>query len=53
MAGRKLGLAGVDEEVGVGSDVLDVVTRTLDLLGVEPDRPAADVEEPVQGEMVS
>ena len=37
VAGRKLGLAGVDEEIGVGSDVLDVVTRTLDLLGVEPD----------------
>ncbi len=53
MAGRKLGLTGVDEEIGVGSDVLDVVTRTLDLLGVEPDRAAADIKEPVQGEMAS
>ena len=44
VAGRKLGLAGVDEEVGVGSDVLAVVTHTLDLLGVK---------EPVQGEMAS
>ena len=33
VAGRKLGLAGVDEEIGAGSDVLDVVTATLDLLG--------------------
>ena len=53
VAGRKLGLTGVDEEIGVGSDVLDVVTRTLDLLGVEPDRAAADIKEPVQGEMAS
>jgi methylmalonyl-CoA mutase len=35
LAGRGLDLAGVDEEVGVGSDVLDVVTRILDQLGVE------------------
>ena len=34
VAGRNLGLAGVDEEVGVGTDVLDVVTRTLDHMGV-------------------
>jgi len=45
VAGRKLGLAGVDEEIGVGSDVLDVVTRTLDLLGVEPDRTDTGVKE--------
>ncbi|HWL45647.1 MAG TPA: methylmalonyl-CoA mutase family protein [Ilumatobacter sp.] len=32
VAGRKLELAGVDEEIGVGSDVLDVLTRTLDHL---------------------
>ncbi len=45
VAGRKLGLAGVDEEIGVGTDVLDVVTRTLDLLGVEPDpQPAMEKE---------
>ena len=30
VAGRKLDLAGVDEEVGAGSDILDVLTRTLD-----------------------
>jgi hypothetical protein len=27
-------VAGVDEEVGLGSDVLDVLTRALDALGV-------------------
>ena len=35
VAGRKLGLAGVDEEVGVGSDVLDLLTRTLDAMHVD------------------
>jgi methylmalonyl-CoA mutase len=35
LAGRGLELAGVDEEVGMGSDVLAVVTSTLDDLGVE------------------
>lgn len=34
LAGRRLNVDGVDEEVGAGSDVLDVVTRTLDHLGV-------------------
>jgi len=32
VAGRRLNLEGVDEEVGVGSDMLDVLTRTLDTL---------------------
>ena len=36
LAGRGLDLAGVDQEVGMGSDVLAVVTSTLDALGVEP-----------------
>jgi methylmalonyl-CoA mutase len=35
LAGRGLDLAGVDEEVGLGSDVLAVITSTLDALGVE------------------
>lgn len=35
LAGRRLDIAGVDEEVGMGSDVLDVLTRALDHLGVE------------------
>lgn len=34
VAGRRLGLDGVDEEMGAGSDVLDVLTRTLDHMGV-------------------
>ena len=34
LAGRGVGLAGVDEEVGLGCDVLDVLTRALDSLGV-------------------
>lgn len=34
VAGRGLGLDGVDAEIGVGSDVLDVLTRTLDEMGV-------------------
>lgn len=34
LAGRGLGLDGVDEEVGLGSDVLDTLTRALDELGV-------------------
>ncbi len=34
VAGRKLDIAGVDEEVGVGSDILDVLTRTLDAMQV-------------------
>lgn len=34
LAGRRLDIAGVDEEVGMGSDVLDVLTRALDHLGV-------------------
>lgn len=36
LAGRRLEVAGVDEEVGMGSDVLDVVTRALDHLEVAP-----------------
>lgn len=36
LAGRRLDIAGVDEEVGMGSDVLDVVTRALDHLEVAP-----------------
>jgi methylmalonyl-CoA mutase len=35
LAGRRLDIAGVDEEVGMGSDVLDVLMRALDHLGVE------------------
>ena len=35
LAGRRLDIAGVDEELGMGSDVLDVLTRALDHLGVE------------------
>ena len=35
VAGRKLGIEGVDEEVGVGSDILDVLTRTLDAMHVD------------------
>lgn len=35
LAGRGADVAGVDEEVGLGSDVLDVLTRALDALGVE------------------
>ncbi len=35
LAGRRLDVPGVDEEVGMGSDVLDVLTRTLDHAGVE------------------
>jgi methylmalonyl-CoA mutase len=34
VAGRNLDLAGVDEQVGVGSDVRDVLQRALDTLGV-------------------
>jgi len=34
LAGRGVDLAGVDEEVGVGCNVLDVLTRALDSLGV-------------------
>ncbi len=34
LAGRGADVAGVDEEVGLGSDVLDVLTRALDALGV-------------------
>ena len=34
LAGRNLGIDGVDEEVGAGSDVLDFLTRTLDRMGV-------------------
>ena len=34
LAGRRLDVPGVDEEVGMGTDVLDVLTRALDLLGV-------------------
>ncbi len=33
LAGRGLDIAGVDEEVGAGSDVLDFLTRTLDRIG--------------------
>lgn len=36
IAGRRLDIPGVDEEVGLGSDVLDFLTRTLDTLGVAP-----------------
>lgn len=32
LAGRRLDVPGVDEEVGMGSDVLDVLTRVLDHL---------------------
>lgn len=35
LAGRGVDVPGVDEEVGLGSDVLDVLTRALDSLGVE------------------
>lgn len=34
LAGRGVDLPGVDEEVGLGCDVLDVLTRALDSLGV-------------------
>jgi methylmalonyl-CoA mutase len=34
LAGRKLGIAGVDEEVGLGSDVCDIIARALDAIGV-------------------
>jgi methylmalonyl-CoA mutase len=34
LAGRGADVAGVDEEVGLGSDVLDVLSRALDALGV-------------------
>lgn len=34
VAGRNIDLPGVDEELGVGSDALDVLTRALDALGV-------------------
>jgi len=34
VAGRGTGVDGVDEEVGLGSDVLDFLTRALDTLGV-------------------
>jgi methylmalonyl-CoA mutase len=36
VAGRKVRPAGVDEEIGMGSDVLAVLTRALDELGVTP-----------------
>lgn len=35
LAGRGLGIDGVDEEIGLGIDALDVLTRTLDRLGVD------------------
>ncbi len=35
LAGRGIDLDGVDEEVGLGTNVLDVITRALDELGVE------------------
>lgn len=35
LAGRGADVPGVDEEVGLGSDVLDVLTRALDAMGVE------------------
>lgn len=34
LAGKGANVAGVDEEFGVGSDVLDVLTRALDWMGV-------------------
>lgn len=34
LAGKGAGIDGVDEEVGLGCDVLDVLTRALDSLGV-------------------
>lgn len=34
VAGRNVELTGVDEEVGIGTDALDVLTRALDELGV-------------------
>lgn len=33
LAGRGMQLPGVDEQIGVGSDVLDVLTRALDMMG--------------------
>lgn len=35
LAGRGADVPGVDEEVGLGSDVLDVLSRALDALGVK------------------
>lgn len=41
-AGRQLGLPGVDEEIGMGVDVLDVLTRALDhLLDTQPSSQGA------------
>ena len=37
LAGRGLDIEDVDEEVGVGSDVLDLLTRTLDHLLADPE----------------
>ncbi|MDP4667238.1 MAG: hypothetical protein NWS62_00595, partial [Gaiellales bacterium] len=34
LAGRGANVPGVDEEVGMGSNVLDFLTRALDELGV-------------------
>ena len=34
LAGRGLDVPGVDEEIGLGCDVLDVLTRALDTVGV-------------------
>lgn len=34
LAGKGVGIDGIDEEVGLGCDVLDVLTRALDSLGV-------------------
>lgn len=33
LAGRGVGIPGVDEEIGIGVDVLDVLRRTLDEIG--------------------
>ena len=50
VAGRKLDLAGVDEEVGAGSDILDVLTRTLDAMQVRTTRWRHEHPEPPSGD---
>ena len=34
LAGRGVGLDGVDDEIGLGTDLLDTLSRTLDQMGV-------------------
>jgi methylmalonyl-CoA mutase len=36
VAGRGVAVTGVDEQFGAGDDVLDVLTRALDAIGVQP-----------------